>query len=192
MPRRELPLHWFPLCGRYPVIQSKVAIVRYLSARHSTHSSAMSRSPVTVTVTITGTGTGTSRTSSALPQPQEQAPQQQLLAPSSATQQTQTRRRSSAAISADQLQLLGFGPMPQKNMGLARGPDESPSTSPSALGSRRNSQAFLRLQSVPSIGPLSPDPNDLFMRVKFDGTLVHLTHVTHVLTQPHDQIRRSA
>ena len=154
----------------------------------------MSRFPVTVTIAVSDTGT--SRTSSALPQPQPQGqaqgPQQQLLAPSSATQQRQTRRRSSAAINADQL--LRLGATPQRNMSLARGPDEAPSTStsPSVPGSRRNSQAFLRRQSVPSTGPLPPDPNDLFIRVKFDGILEHLTHLTNVLTQPHDQIRRSA
>lgn len=55
--------------------------------------------------------------------------------------------------------------------------DEPPATSPSAAaqtpGSRRNSQPFIRRQSVSCIAvPQPPDPkNDLFMRVKFDGTV---------------------
>ena len=139
----------------------------------------MSRPPVTITVT--DTGTGTSRRSSALQQPQPQgqtqAPQQQLLAPSSATQQTQaqSRRRSSAAINAEQLQSLGFGAMPQRSVGLARGSDEAPSTSTSTTPpvpvSRRNSQAFLRCQSVAFAAPMLID---LFIRVKFDGILVYV------------------
>lgn len=129
----------------------------------------MSRSPDTGT-TGTGNGTGNLKSSAASP-PQTQSPEQVSPAPRSDT--LPTRRRSSAAIRAEQLQLKLLGLMPQRRMSNAIGFDEVPSTSPSGQrpGSRRNSQPFLQRHSVASNVPLPPDPNDLFMRVQFDGII---------------------